>query len=67
MIKYKVKLQISYAKTYFTFSNMAEAGAFAETILTHLDDSEDERKNAYVMILVINTELEEKEEDDDDL
>ena len=67
MIKYQVKLQVGYAKTYFTFSNMAEAGTFAETILTHLDDSEDERKNAHVMILVINTELEEEESDDDDL
>lgn len=67
MIKYNVRLKVGYASTYFTFSNMAEAGAFAETILTHLDDSEDDRKNAHVMILVIDTELEEKESEDDDL
>lgn len=59
---YRVKLTARYLNLLFEFENLMEAGEFMETILTHMVDSEDVKKNGKVMLEVINEEVEEEAE-----
>ena len=61
-MKYRVKLKVGYMEIFFEFESLMEAGEFMETVLTHMVDSEDAKRQSKVMMEVINEEVEEETE-----
>lgn len=59
---YRVVLKVSYCDTYFDFTNIVDAGNFAEQILTHQVASEDTEKAPSVKIIVIGENDDNMEE-----
>lgn len=51
---YRVVLKISYYENWYDFTSLAEAGAFAEAVLTHAVQNEDmEKTPTYVTMKVM--------------
>lgn len=62
-MKYRVTIKIAYHVAYFDFEDAAEACNFATSALMHSVSSEDQNKAASIMLRIINSEMEEEEED----
>ena len=63
-IIYRVILKVSYHYAHFEFEKMEDACAFADTILWHMVDSEDQKRPAKVTIELVDTEAERKAEEE---
>lgn len=53
---FRVVIKVGYYETWYEFESMGEAGAFAQTVLTHQVDSEDTARSLSVRIDVIANE-----------
>jgi len=62
-MKYRVILKVNYYEAWFEFETIEEAGEFAKTILIHQVDNEDNKKKSTIRIQVIDTSIEESEEE----
>lgn len=62
-MRYRVVLKVSYHEAWFEFDNPGDACKLAETLLTSMVDSADQKKKASIHLVVINPEI--TEEDDD--
>lgn len=63
-MKYRVIVKIGYHEAWFDFEDMADAGEFAKTVLTHQAPNEDTRYKTSVNILVVK-DGEAAEEDEE--
>lgn len=59
MIKYRVRIKVSYHEAWFTFDDGKEACDFAVMALKHSADSDDQKQVPYVAIEVYEEEPEE--------
>lgn len=59
MIKYRVRIRVSYNEAWFTFDNGEDACKFAATAVTHSVDSDDQNKVPYIAVEVYEEEPEE--------
>lgn len=66
MIKFRVCLKVGYNDMYLEYDTIAEAGALAMDILTHVVTSDDVRtKPVYVNIKAVDIEREKEENEDE--
>lgn len=55
-VTYRVIVKVGYYEAWFEFESMSEAGAFAQTVLTHQASNEDTTRKLSVRIDVIVNE-----------
>lgn len=62
-MKYRVNVKIGYYEAWFDFEDMADAGEFAKTVLTHQVPNEDTRRKTSVSIRVMSDGEETEDEE----
>jgi len=66
MIKYRVVIKVSYNEAWFEYDGAAEAVNFASNALSHMVSNEDAKKPSRIAIEIVNTGMEEEEDEEDD-
>ena len=64
-MKYRVVLKVSYYERWFEFDNINKAANFAADLLRHNVESNDNCKLTEVVMYVVNTEAEEKAQEEE--
>lgn len=62
-IKYRVIIKVSYLAAWFEFDSAEEACGFATNAISHMEDSEDTKKNATIAIQVVDADAKDDDED----
>ena len=62
-MKYRLILKVGYNEILFEFDTIAEAGAFAESVLVHQVENEYTRKKSFITIQVVDGNSVESEEE----
>ena len=62
-IKYRVIIKVSYNEAWFEFDSADQACGFATNAISHMIDSEDQRKRAYITIQVVDADAKDDDED----
>lgn len=62
-MKYRLILEVGYNEIWFDFDTIAEAGAFAESILAHQVENNDTKKKSFITIRIVDGNNVESEEE----
>lgn len=63
-IKYRVIIKVSYNETWFEFDSADQACGFATNAISHMVDSEDQKKKSTITIQVVDADAKNDEDED---
>jgi len=62
-IKYRVIIKVSYHAAWFEFDSADQACGFATNAISHMVNSEDQKKKSYITIQVVDADAKDEDED----